>query len=87
MVYTGVQPKTSITRPPSFMLIKSADDKSGAIAELKVLLAQAPSEVKPRMVQALKSLQAGIKGERDAAFELNFFYPFGRKTSAFMPGM
>lgn len=55
-------------------IIKIADEKSTAIAELELLLTTASLGKKPAILQELKSLHAGIKGERESAYELDFHF-------------
>lgn len=56
------------------MLIKSADDKSSQIALLESLLTTAPATKRSRIEQAIRNLRAGIKGEQEAAYQLEFAY-------------
>lgn len=55
------------------MLIKSADDKTTAAAELEALYESAPREKKAVILQELKNLRAGTRGERESAYELDFY--------------
>lgn len=54
------------------MIIKSADDKSEQLNELEYLLSVAPSILKPRIEKDLRALRAGIKGEAEAAYLIDF---------------
>lgn len=55
------------------MLIKSADDKTAAANELEALYEAAPREKKAAILQELKNLRAGVRGERESAYELDFY--------------
>jgi len=58
------------------MLIKAADDKSGDIEQLEALLGR-PSigvDEKKRIEQELRAVRSGLKGEREAAYEIDFYY-------------
>ena len=48
------------------------DSKDAAIAELNGLLLSVPSSSRGRVEQELRALQAGIKGERDSAYLIDF---------------
>lgn len=54
------------------MLLKSADDKSSQIRQLEALLATTPPTKKPLIEQELRNMRAGIKGEQEAAYLINF---------------
>lgn len=54
------------------MLLKAADDKSKQIQQLEDLLAVAPTAKKSLLEQELRNLRAGIKGEQEAAYLINF---------------
>lgn len=54
------------------MLIKSADDKQVSIDSLKSLLLQAESTKKSAIKRELNILRAGIKGERESAYLIDF---------------
>lgn len=58
------------------MLIKSADDKSKDIEMLQLLLnhPEANAEAKRKIEQELRFMQSGIKGEKEAAYEIDFHY-------------
>lgn len=58
------------------MLIKSADDKQPDIDALTALLARPDLDVstKRRIEQEIRTIRAGIAGEREAAYELDFRY-------------
>lgn len=58
------------------MLIKSADDKSKDIQTLQTLSnhPEANAETKRRIEQELRFIQSGIKGEKEAAYEIEFHY-------------
>lgn len=54
------------------MILKNSDDKSEQLSELEHLLSIAPSILKPRIETDLRMLRAGIKGETEAAYLINF---------------
>lgn len=56
------------------MIIKSADDKSPQISILQALFARPDITIdtKKRIQQEIKNIHAGCKGEREAAYEMNF---------------
>lgn len=56
------------------MLIKSADDKQPQIAALEALLARpdADAEMRRRIEIEIKKVRAGVAGERDATYEIEF---------------
>lgn len=54
------------------MLLKSADDKGDQLAVLENLLARAPQSHRARIKQELHAMRAGIKGEKEAAYLIDF---------------
>ncbi len=58
------------------MLIKSADDKTKDIEVLQGLLHHplASADTKRKIEQEIRFIQSGAKGERDAAYEIEFHY-------------
>lgn len=54
------------------MIIKNADDKSCHVQQLEDLLTIATSEQKIKITQELRNLRAGIKGEQEAAYLIDF---------------
>jgi hypothetical protein len=54
------------------MILKSADDKNAQIQQLEALIAVAPVEHKSKIEQELRNLRAGIKGEQEATYLINF---------------
>jgi len=58
------------------MLVKEADDKQPAIAELQKLLERKNLSASQRkaITQEINIMRSGIKGEKEAAYELNFRY-------------
>ncbi len=57
------------------MLLKSTDARDGQVGELQALLAEAPSaKQRSKILAELKTLKAGIQGERDAAYYVDFAY-------------
>lgn len=58
------------------MIIKSADDKDAQIITLKSLLVRpdVTADTRKRIEHEIRNIQAGIKGEREAAYEINFHY-------------
>lgn len=56
------------------MLLKSADSKEGLVAQLEGLLATAPNDKRPKIKSELFAMRAGITGENDASYLINFDY-------------
>lgn len=58
------------------MIIKEADDKTAQISTLQALQARTdcPAETRKRIEQEIRNIQAGAKGEREAAYEMGFHY-------------
>ncbi|HRH81597.1 MAG TPA: NERD domain-containing protein [Thiobacillaceae bacterium] len=56
------------------MILKTIDDKATSVAELEGLLASAPSIHKPKLEQELRALRAGMKGEQESAYLIDFDY-------------
>lgn len=58
------------------MLIKQADDKNKEIEVLKVLGARpdASADIRKRIEQEIRNIQSGMKGEAEAAYEMEFHY-------------
>lgn len=54
------------------MIVKKAEGKAEQINELERLLAMAPIDLKSRIEQELRSVRAGIKGEQEAAYLIDF---------------
>jgi len=58
------------------MLIKEADDKTSDLEILNSLLSHpsANVETKKKIEQEIRNISSGVKGETDAAYEINFHY-------------
>lgn len=58
------------------MLIKSSDDRTGDIDTLNQLKSNQSlaHDVRKKVEQELKFMLSGLKGERDAAYEINFYF-------------
>jgi hypothetical protein len=56
------------------MLIKAADDKSGMIAKLEHLAAQANGATRKSIEDELRRQRAGIKGEAESAYLIDFHF-------------
>lgn len=58
------------------MIIKKADDKKSEIVTLEALAARrdASLEVRRRIEQEIRNIRSGIKGEEEAAYEINFHF-------------
>jgi Nuclease-related domain len=58
------------------MLIKSADDKQPQLETLASLLARSDlgAETRRRIDQEVRSVRSGIAGERDAAYQIDFYF-------------
>jgi hypothetical protein len=57
------------------MQIKAADDRTADVAKLERLAARPglPSKTRQKIEQEIRSMQAGVTGERDAAYEIEFY--------------
>lgn len=63
------------------MILKQADSKAPQIEELQKLIQLAPATIKPRIEQELRILQAGMKGEKEAAYLIDFDLKDSQKTA------
>ena len=63
------------------MICKNADRKAEAIATLESLMARAPVNKKPLIERELRMLRAGIKGEQEAAYLIDFHLRESQKTA------
>jgi DNA helicase-2/ATP-dependent DNA helicase PcrA len=63
------------------VLIKSADDKQPDIDALTALLARSDVDAATRkkIEQEIRSIRAGVEGEREAAYEIDFHYRDSKK--------
>ena len=63
------------------MLIKEADSHQSDLDELNALLAlpHVNADTKQQIRQEIRNIQSGIKGETDAAFQINFHYENSHK--------
>lgn len=66
------------------MLIKEADDKTNDLEILKSLLnhPSANVETKKKIEQEIRNISSGVKGETDAAYEINFHYGHSKNWAA-----
>jgi len=62
------------------MILKGIDDKTPAIAELERLLASASAGIRPKIEQELRTLRAGIKGEEESAYLIDFDFRDRKNT-------
>jgi len=62
------------------MIVKTADDRSGDLDTLRLLLdhPDVSAETRKRIDQEIRFMLSGIKGEKEAAYEIDFH--FGRST-------
>ena len=56
------------------MILKPADSKLEVIATLERLVATAPADRKTKIEQELRTVRAGIKGEQEAAYLIDFHF-------------
>jgi hypothetical protein len=63
------------------MIIKQPDDKSMYVDELEKLQLMAGEERRQQIERELRILRAGIKGEDEAAYLINFHYGTSNKTA------
>lgn len=54
------------------MILKNTDNKDSNVAQLTTLLEQVPTSQKIKVEQALRVLRAGIKGEQESAYLIDF---------------
>lgn len=54
------------------MILKQSDDKEPQIKELESLQLIAPSIIKPKIEKELSMLRAGIKGEQESIYQIDF---------------
>lgn len=62
------------------MLLKSADKKDEQIAELERVISIAPADRKVKIEQELRNVRAGLKGEQEAAYLIDFGLRDSRNT-------
>ncbi|MXR36849.1 nuclease-related domain-containing protein [Craterilacuibacter sinensis] len=63
------------------MLIKSTDDKQPLLAQLENLLGKADPKTKTRIEEKLRIMRAGIKGEKEAAYLLDFDFTTSKNVA------
>jgi hypothetical protein len=64
------------------MILKSADDKFPSVAKLEVLLktGRVPPEKRDMVEKELKILKAGVKGEEESAYQIDFYLRDSKNT-------
>lgn len=62
------------------MLLKSADNKDDQIIDLERLVSTAPADKKAKIEQELRNVRAGLKGEQEAAYLIDFGLKDSRNT-------
>lgn len=62
------------------MVLKQMDSKDNQIAELERLITIAPEDRKAKIEQELRSLRAGIKAEKEAAYLIDFEFKASPRT-------
>jgi hypothetical protein len=62
------------------MLLKMADRKDTAIAELERLAAVAPANRKADIEQELRNMRSGLRGEQEAAYQIDFHLKESKRT-------
>ncbi len=63
------------------MLLKDPDDKHVLLAELERLAAEATPSKRRRILEEIGTLRAGIKGEQESAYLLDFHMKASRNTA------
>jgi len=63
------------------MLLKAPDDKQARLAELDRLAKVAPPSRKRQVAEESRILRAGIKGEQESAYFLDFHFKSSRNTA------
>lgn len=56
------------------MILKNADDKSSQIAQLEEMLKTSDPTLRQRIEHELRIVRAGIKGEKESAYEIDFYF-------------
>ncbi|WP_054971093.1 nuclease-related domain-containing protein [Alicyclobacillus ferrooxydans] len=56
------------------MIVKQPDDRSSHITQLEELLEIVPADKKSTVAAELRALRAGMKGERDSSYLIDFDY-------------
>ena len=56
------------------MLLKHADSKDTLLHDLERLMAAAPADRKKRIEHELRVVRAGVKGEQEAAYLIDFYF-------------
>ena len=62
------------------MILKNADSKQDSIKELQRLIAIAPANLKLKIEKELNFLKAGVKGEQEAAYLMDFALEKSKNT-------
>jgi hypothetical protein len=63
------------------MIIKNADNKDHAIATLESLLVRADDKKQKLIADELRMMRAGIRGENESAYQLDFHFTKSKKTA------
>ena len=64
------------------MILKNADDKEEQINALQYLISIAPPSIKSKIEQELRFVRAGIKGEQETAYLIDF--NLGKSKNSFV---
>lgn len=56
------------------MILKERDDKQSEVEQLQALLRGAPQSVSSKIATELRTLQAGLKGEQESSYYIDFAY-------------
>ena len=62
------------------MILKAADSREHDITELERLLSIAPPAIRPKIELELRTVRAGIKGETESAYLIDFDFKDSQKT-------
>ena len=62
------------------MILKKTDSREHDIVELERLLSIAPQAIIPKIEQELRAVRAGVKGEKESAYLIDFDIKDSQKT-------
>jgi hypothetical protein len=62
------------------MILKNADDKSQQLRQLEEMLTTADPSFRQRIEHEIRVLRAGIKGEKESAYEIDFHFKNSKST-------
>ncbi len=63
------------------MILKNADDKSADVDVLEALHKEAEGDIQRRIAAELRNMRSGVKGEKDAAYLIDFDFGKSKNTA------